>query len=831
MELVIFRDSKEVGRLRLSEGSFSIGRGLHNTIALDEQGVSRRHARIRVENGRVLAADLGSVNGTLLHGKPLREETELESGDVLEIGPYFIQAILDDDFVSHEMERTESHASLKALERQAQEDSRDTSSPARKTTPDSAAPAADDHSECLGPHELFGLTEDGWLEHDATKPDEPAPAGEPSSSRGRSDDAREQLLEIVEGDGILLPVDDIFPSDEDDIELIEITDQQEEPAGPKPDQGAQTAGEELNYDDWKPATQTPTETPTLPHTLNLAEQGSQAEDDRAAAEPTNARDPDIPRLVVRQGFARQDHYELGDGTLYIGRAEEMDIVLLDTNASRRHAAVSREQSGYVIRDLWSLNGIEVNGERRDAALLKHGDQVRIGDTVLEFDWPAQAVAAAQAGLSRPWPGIEEETGRAEAVRGGEAQADGPQSEAKGGAVVPGREPPEASGERRKETEAVHEVRVPGKARHGVRRRTHFFTVPTLVVAFTTMAIVLTVGVIVLTRDRHREGAGASGRSEPPLSLESLRLMAQAEAELDVGDYQRALDLATLVQTKQPGSQRAARLIREVCESWTMAWLLNSLGGRSEDPLHPGPGITVTPPVTPVPTPLPPEEPPESAVRPTDHRDSAPSGTPAPVRVASVSTNPRESGRTTRPAVKRGEESRRPETRAKAGAGSTRDQQVARLYEQGLRARDQGRYLEAVQAFEQAKSQDPFRESELYYTIEDEMKRAVAALHEQVRPLVGEAAALERDGRLTEARQKLAEAVSRDPYYSPAVARLRQIENRLAEQAREVLGEAQAREKEGDLDDAARLYRKVLTLVPDPSNVYHQEAALRLEQLE
>ncbi len=239
-----------------------------------------------------------------------------------------------------------------------------------------------------------------------------------------------------------------------------------------------------------------------------------------------------------------------------------------------------------------------------------------------------------------------------------------------------------------------------------------------------------------------------------------------------------------------------------------------------------PGITSA--VTPTPdaaTPVPSEPTPHPIAGKAAAVESAHPPAPTPARVASV---PRRAATTKKRDVSRPKTA--PPGATDAGM-SALDRRVAEWYRKGLAAKAQGRYLEAVQAFEKAKAEDTYKESELYYTIEDELQRAIEQLHARARPLVAEADRLESAGRFTEARQKLADAVSKDPYYAPAVTRLRQLEERLVSNARKVLLDAQAKEKEGDVTGAAAAYRKVLALVPDPSNVYHQTATRRLEQLE
>lgn len=61
-----------------------LGRHSECDIALvDEPGLSRKHARFHVTEGKVAISDLGSLNGTLVNGKVVRERFDLSSGDRL----------------------------------------------------------------------------------------------------------------------------------------------------------------------------------------------------------------------------------------------------------------------------------------------------------------------------------------------------------------------------------------------------------------------------------------------------------------------------------------------------------------------------------------------------------------------------------------------------------------------------------------------------------------------------------------------------------------------------------------------------------------------------
>src|SRR5262249_24579986 len=58
-------------------------------VRMGHDWVSRRHARVRLDRGRVRLRDLGSTNGTLLNDRALpAAEVEARHGDRLQIGPY-----------------------------------------------------------------------------------------------------------------------------------------------------------------------------------------------------------------------------------------------------------------------------------------------------------------------------------------------------------------------------------------------------------------------------------------------------------------------------------------------------------------------------------------------------------------------------------------------------------------------------------------------------------------------------------------------------------------------------------------------------------------------
>jgi len=74
------------GAFPLSGFRISLGRSRENQFILDDEEVSRRHARITSDDSRYFIEDIGSTNGTLLNGKVVSRRERLLDGDILRFG-------------------------------------------------------------------------------------------------------------------------------------------------------------------------------------------------------------------------------------------------------------------------------------------------------------------------------------------------------------------------------------------------------------------------------------------------------------------------------------------------------------------------------------------------------------------------------------------------------------------------------------------------------------------------------------------------------------------------------------------------------------------------
>ena len=80
----------ETRQIALSEGENILGRAPDAGIWIDAPGVSRHHARIRLEESGAAVEDLGSKNGTYLRGERITTASSLRDGDQIRLGSVVI---------------------------------------------------------------------------------------------------------------------------------------------------------------------------------------------------------------------------------------------------------------------------------------------------------------------------------------------------------------------------------------------------------------------------------------------------------------------------------------------------------------------------------------------------------------------------------------------------------------------------------------------------------------------------------------------------------------------------------------------------------------------
>jgi pSer/pThr/pTyr-binding forkhead associated (FHA) protein len=89
-------------------------------------------------------------------------------------------------------------------------------------------------------------------------------------------------------------------------------------------------------------------------------------------------------LRVLDGADRGHVYQDLDLPITVGREEGNDIQLNDERISRFHAKIQLDHDRMVLTDLGSTNGTKVNGEDIQLRILRYGDLISVGRSVLLF---------------------------------------------------------------------------------------------------------------------------------------------------------------------------------------------------------------------------------------------------------------------------------------------------------------------------------------------------------------------------------------------------------------------------------------------------------------
>ena len=93
-KLILSVDGQVIREYTLSKERTLIGRKPHNDIPIDNLAVSGEHAAIITILNDSFIEDLGSTNGTMVNGKPIKKHF-LQNNDVVELGKYKLKYFND----------------------------------------------------------------------------------------------------------------------------------------------------------------------------------------------------------------------------------------------------------------------------------------------------------------------------------------------------------------------------------------------------------------------------------------------------------------------------------------------------------------------------------------------------------------------------------------------------------------------------------------------------------------------------------------------------------------------------------------------------------------
>jgi len=88
-------------------------------------------------------------------------------------------------------------------------------------------------------------------------------------------------------------------------------------------------------------------------------------------------------LVVVEGGAEGTEHTIEQPRTILGRGSDADWIFHADAVSKLHAAIEVGATGVRVVDLDSTNGTYLNDSRIEQSDLKHGDQVQLGELVLQ----------------------------------------------------------------------------------------------------------------------------------------------------------------------------------------------------------------------------------------------------------------------------------------------------------------------------------------------------------------------------------------------------------------------------------------------------------------
>ena len=115
--------------------------------------------------------------------------------------------------------------------------------------------------------------------------------------------------------------------------------------------------------------------------------GGSASDRRSTLPPVFAPANIAPTKGVLEASYAGQTFKVDKDEFVIGRGlKTSDLVINDSNVSRRHAVVLRHNGHYWIVDQQSTNGIEFMGAKIERKRIENGDKYRICDHEIHFEY-------------------------------------------------------------------------------------------------------------------------------------------------------------------------------------------------------------------------------------------------------------------------------------------------------------------------------------------------------------------------------------------------------------------------------------------------------------
>jgi pSer/pThr/pTyr-binding forkhead associated (FHA) protein len=140
-KLILSMDGLVLREIPLTKERTTIGRKPHNDIQIDNLAVSGEHAVVVTILNDSFLEDLGSTNGTLVNGNPIKKHF-LQNNDIIELGKYKLKFVSEAVSAAAGAEKADFEKTMvlrPSAMRAAMEQSRPAPGPASATQPQAAA--------------------------------------------------------------------------------------------------------------------------------------------------------------------------------------------------------------------------------------------------------------------------------------------------------------------------------------------------------------------------------------------------------------------------------------------------------------------------------------------------------------------------------------------------------------------------------------------------------------------------------------------------------------------------------------------------------------------
>lgn len=94
------------------------------------------------------------------------------------------------------------------------------------------------------------------------------------------------------------------------------------------------------------------------------------------------------------------------GPLNVGRSPDCGLTIADPQVSRVHCRIAPTPDGWQLIDLASKNGTFVNGRRVTDLILRHGDEISLGSTLLLYGESTPAARRPRVRAATPVEALE-----------------------------------------------------------------------------------------------------------------------------------------------------------------------------------------------------------------------------------------------------------------------------------------------------------------------------------------------------------------------------------------------------------------------------------------